>query len=199
MNPVWPTLRRILDALTESGASVALVGGLAVGVRCEPRFTRDVDLAVAVADDAEAEALVRALLARGYRAFDVLEQEAAGRLATVRLRCPPAEADTAVVDLLFASSGIEREIVERAEEVAVGGGLVVPVARTAHLIATKLLSATERRPQDAIDLANLVRAAGEAELGDARDAVRLIESRGFARSRDLVAALDAAIASARDD
>lgn len=107
MNPVWPTLRHVLDALSGSGARVALVGGLAVGVRGEPRFTRDVDLAVAVSSDAEAEALVRDLLARGYRAFNALEQEAAGRLATVRLRSPTAATDVAVVDLLFASSGIE--------------------------------------------------------------------------------------------
>ncbi len=31
----------------------ALVGGVAVSVRTEPRFTRDVDLAVAVPDDSK--------------------------------------------------------------------------------------------------------------------------------------------------
>ncbi|MBL8899776.1 MAG: hypothetical protein JNM84_19250 [Planctomycetes bacterium] len=45
----------------------ALVGGLAVSVRCEPRFTRDLDLAVAVASDLEAEALVREWIRGGYR------------------------------------------------------------------------------------------------------------------------------------
>lgn len=39
----------------------ALVGGLAVSARTEPRFTRDADLAVALASDAEAEALIREL------------------------------------------------------------------------------------------------------------------------------------------
>jgi hypothetical protein len=33
-----------------------LVGGLAVSVRTEPRFTRDVDLVVAISDDHAAEA-----------------------------------------------------------------------------------------------------------------------------------------------
>ncbi len=37
------------------GLRWALIGGLAVAVRAEPRFTRDVDLAVAVADDRELE------------------------------------------------------------------------------------------------------------------------------------------------
>jgi hypothetical protein len=36
----------------------ALVGGLAVSVRAEVRFTRDVDLVVLVAGDSEAESLI---------------------------------------------------------------------------------------------------------------------------------------------
>jgi hypothetical protein len=37
------------------------VGGLAISVRSDPRLTRDADLAVSVADDQEAEALMRSL------------------------------------------------------------------------------------------------------------------------------------------
>jgi hypothetical protein len=55
-------LRQIHLDLTEANVSFALVGGLAVSARAEPRFTRDADLAVAVARDAEAEALIRALV-----------------------------------------------------------------------------------------------------------------------------------------
>lgn len=40
----------------------ALIGGWAAGLRAEPRFTRDVDLAIAVSDDAAAEAMTRRLL-----------------------------------------------------------------------------------------------------------------------------------------
>ena len=67
------------------GCGWALVGGLAVSIRAEPRFTRDVDVAVSVADDATAEGLVRDLRAQGYRLDATLEQAALGRLATVRL------------------------------------------------------------------------------------------------------------------
>ena len=49
------------------GLRWALVGGLAVSARAEPRTTRDVDVAVAVNDDAGAEAAVLALRHRGYR------------------------------------------------------------------------------------------------------------------------------------
>ena len=48
-------VQRARDDLDRLGLKWALIGGLAVAVRAEPRFTRDVDLAVTVADDREAE------------------------------------------------------------------------------------------------------------------------------------------------
>lgn len=68
-------LRAIVFELTKSHRAFALVGGLAVSIRAEVRFTRDVDLAVVVRDDADAEALVRELSAVGYRALVVVEHE----------------------------------------------------------------------------------------------------------------------------
>ena len=59
MSGLVAALRRIVSDLEEAGKPWALVGGLAVSVRVEPRTTRDVDVAVAVAGDSEAEALVR--------------------------------------------------------------------------------------------------------------------------------------------
>ncbi|MCZ7650126.1 MAG: nucleotidyl transferase AbiEii/AbiGii toxin family protein [Thermoanaerobaculia bacterium] len=73
---------RDLDAL---GAPWALVGGLAVGVRVRPRFTQDIDLAVAVGSDREAERLVAELRRRGYALDSVVEQEAVARLSIARL------------------------------------------------------------------------------------------------------------------
>jgi hypothetical protein len=75
-------LRQICTDLTTAGHSFALVGGLAVSARTEPRFTRDADIAVAVASDVEAERLVRTLRARDYEIDALVEQEAVGRLAT---------------------------------------------------------------------------------------------------------------------
>jgi hypothetical protein len=82
-------LRHICAGLTEARSSFALVGGLAVSARTEPRFTRDADIAVAVDSDAEAEAVVRRLRSTGYEVEAVVEQEAVGRLATARLRRSP--------------------------------------------------------------------------------------------------------------
>jgi hypothetical protein len=51
-------LRQIGTDLTRAHVSFALIGGLAISVRTEPRFTRDTDLVVALASDAEAQALI---------------------------------------------------------------------------------------------------------------------------------------------
>jgi hypothetical protein len=66
----------------------ALVGGLAVPVRVEPSFTRDIDLAVSVPDDRAAERLVADLTAAGFALRLSFEQHALGRLAAVRLLLP---------------------------------------------------------------------------------------------------------------
>lgn len=172
----------------------ALVGAFAVGVRSEPRFTRDVDLAVAVDDDAGAEQLVLALTQRGYETIASIEHEASGRIAMVRLIPANAEAATTIVDLLFASSGIENEIVDGAEDLEVLPGFRARVAGTGHLIALKLLAAGDDRPHDIGDLRGLVAIATEADLDDSRRALGLITERGYNRGRDLAAALDDAIA-----
>jgi predicted nucleotidyltransferase len=181
-------LRRVVSLLDEAGAPCALIGGLAVSVRLEPRFTRDVDLAVAAATDADAEALVQRLLTAGCTVISTVEQAAVGRLATVRLLTEPV--DGPVVDLLFASSGIEAEVVARAERLEVLEGLEIPVATTPDLIALKLLSRDDDdRPQDLVDLRGLIAQASDADLAEVRRATALITSRGFHRGRDLDAEL----------
>jgi hypothetical protein len=187
------TLRRIDQRLVEANAGYALIGGLAVSIRTEPRFTRDADLVVGVASDHEAEALIRRLRAEGYQLGTVLEQNAVGRLATVRLHWS-TEPQGPIVDLLFASSGIEADIARDADRLEVLPQLTMPVARTGHLIALKLLSRNDLdRPQDASDLRALLRSATREELERARDAVGLIEARGYSRGRQLASSLEALI------
>lgn len=66
MTALETALRQICGDLQQTRHSFALVGGLVVSARTEPRFTRDADIAVAVADDTEAEAMIRSLRHRGY-------------------------------------------------------------------------------------------------------------------------------------
>ncbi len=188
VNPLEATLRHIGADLAGLGVGQALVGGLAVSVRTEPRFTRDVDLALAVEDDSYAEAVIRSLLERGYHTVAAVEHEATGRLATVRLTSPVGEG--AVVDLLLASSGIEHEIVAEAEQIEVLPGLTAPVATTGHLITLKLLARDDlARPQDLGDLWALLSAARQEDLESAWASLELVTTRGYHRGRDLSAAL----------
>lgn len=178
------SLRAAVSQLDAAGVRYALVGGLAVSVRSEPRFTRDADVAVAVATDPEAESVVRELLHAGFISSMTVEQQATGRLATVRLT-PDAAPDTSFVDLLFASSGIEPEIVDGAGPLEIIPGVFVPVASTGHLIATKLLSESPERFQDSADLLSLLRVADKNDLDTAEVAIALITSRGTNRGKDL--------------
>jgi predicted nucleotidyltransferase len=164
-----------------------LVGGLAVSARAEPRFTRDVDFAVALKSDREAEALILAVQARGYRIDTVLEQEITGRIATVRLVTPGSGEHGVILDLLFASSGIEPEVVERATVIEVFPGIELPVARISELLALKILARDdERRPQDTIDIRALLQEATPSDLAATKTALTLIVERGFHRKRDLL-------------
>lgn len=130
------------------------------------------------------------MVSDGYRPVASVEQDAVGRLATVRL-ASDATADV-VVDVLFASSGIEPEIARSAERIEILPGLVVSVARTGHLIAVKLLARDdESRPQDHADLRALREVATPDDLDLARTGVELIAERGYHRDRDLAAALAA--------
>lgn len=190
MSRLERALRGIASELARPGISWALVGGLAVSARTEPRFTRDIDLAVAVRDDTMAEALVHGLAGSGYRVLTSIEQEAAGRLATVRLATPGEGPGGVVVDLLFASSGVEAEIVRGADVLEVLPGLRVPLARGGHLLALKLLSNSPNRPQDLVDIVALLRVASPADIEEARQTATLITQRGFARGRDLLASLE---------
>lgn len=184
-------LARLSSDLAEQSGGFALVGGVAVSVRAEPRLTRDLDVAVAVSDDAEAEGLVRSLVAGGYEVSSVLDQDKTGRFAAARLVLPHETRGGVVADLLFASSGIEPEIVAAAESLAVFPGLVLPVATVSHLVALKLLARDDRdRPQDADDLRALREVARPEDLRRAREAARLIVDRGFGPGRDLVGAFD---------
>lgn len=176
---------QVVALLQELGHPCALVGGLAVSVRGRERFTRDLDFAVAVADDEQAESLTFSIQTRGFELKQVVEQEALGRLATARFRHPDDRLDEPTVELLFGATGIEREIVAGATPVALGPDVTIPVARLPHLVAMKVLSQREGREQDLLDLSVLLGLATEPELTEAERLVRLIEERGFDRGRDL--------------
>lgn len=176
-------------ALDQIEARYALIGGQAVAARAAPRFTEDVDFAVSIASDEEAQRVVFALQQRGWVVRTSLEQTALRRLATVRLS-PPNEPADLLVDLLFAACGVEPEAVEHATKLDLGYAAPLPVASVGHLIAMKVLSESDERLQDRIDLVNLMVAATPRDLEIAQTAVDLIQQRGYGRKKKLRAVFE---------
>jgi hypothetical protein len=198
VSPLEAVLRRALANLTRAGARGAVIGGQAVSARTEFRFTRDIDVALSVADDREAEHIVSTFLQSGHQVLSLLDQTATGRFATARL-IPPGETESgAILDLMFASCGIEPEVVAAASSVELYAGLWVPVATVGHLIALKVLSRNDdTRPQDIIDLRALFVGATDEDLAMARDGLALIAERGYDRGKSLQTDLDALLARFR--
>lgn len=180
-------LPHVVSDLRDLGAPWAVVGGLAVCARAEPRPTADIDIAVVVPDDARAQAYVDELLHAGYRWRESILHDQTGRLATVRLSSTAVAEDVAV-DLFFASSGVESEVVGAAEPLEIPPGLAVPVARIGHQIAVKLCwRANAKRDRD---LRVLIERMDAGDLADAHHLIALITERGYHHGRDLSGALD---------
>lgn len=190
MMVVEDLLRQLTHLLADRQHRWALVGGLAVSIRARPRFTSDLDVAVAVETDQVAESLIYDLTRQGYRVLACLEHEGQARLSTVRLLPKGQDEEGIVVDLLFASSGIELELTAAATALEALPGVRVPVATIGHLLALKILAMDDvRRPQDRADILALLEYADAEELHRAQESVELITARGFHRAKDLSALL----------
>ncbi|MFT3745693.1 MAG: nucleotidyl transferase AbiEii/AbiGii toxin family protein [Pyrinomonadaceae bacterium] len=182
----------VTSRLNKMGVKFAVVGGIAVSFRSAVRTTNDLDLAVLVNNDAEAESIVQSLMDLGYRPKIQLESDVTGRMSTVRMIS--AGEREVFVDLLFASSGIEQEVVQAADPIEIFPGIILSVATRPALIALKVLSANpETRRKDIDDLQNLIEASKPDEIAAARGLVNLITERGYNRTKDLQKDLDSYI------
>jgi hypothetical protein len=137
-----------------------------------------------VSEDAEAESIVRSLQTCGFEPVTLLENQRHRKISTVRLLSTMY--DGIFVDLLFSTSGIEKEVVDTSEKIEILKDLFIQVASIPSLIAMKTLSSTHKqRRQDLIDLDNLIKNASNEELAQARILISLIESRGYNDGKDL--------------
>lgn len=192
MTRLQKALIRLDTDLRAGGFRYALVGGFAITLRAEPRTTRDLDVVLVVSGDQEAERVALVLRMRGYTDHPkgAAIERSDGRLATIRLISPPVDEDGAgvQVDLLVACAGIEPEVVAASQLLEVMPQVYIPVARSGHLVAMKVLAA---RPQDLEDIRMLLRQMGEADLELAQESLVLIERRGFLEdsTRSLLAEL----------
>lgn len=187
------SLERLGQDLARAGVPWALIGGFAVSARAEPRFTRDVDVCVVVDSDQAAERLALTLSGWGYSILAAIDHEYRDRLAAIRLDSPLVGG--VIADLLFASSGVEDDIVEGSDLLEILPGLTVPVAQAAHLVVLKLLSRDASRPQDDMDLRSLRSVLTADDESEALRLAELVMARGYARERDLPTLLSVYLAT----
>jgi len=175
-SPDEERIDQIISLLTSLECKFVLVGGFAVAIRALPRFTKDMDFAVAVQSDRETEKLLLRLQSAGYLVSSLLENKQDGRITAVRLLTPESKSTDPDFDLLFNATGIEDSLVKSGELLNITRRSKALVAARGHLIAMKVLSYDEvRRPQDMIDIRALLKAATKSDIQLAKKAVRAID------------------------
>ena len=179
---LWPTLADAVAVLEARGMQCALIGGLAVSLRGQPRMTVDVDLVV-LATVEEALRLVHELDSTCFEPlFPGVEE-----VVTKSFILPLRHRSTGIrVDLAIGMSGFEQRAVHRATPVTIGGTRI-PVVSIEDLLVMKALAG---RPQDDQDIRGLV--AAQRDVIDWSACLELAEKLGEAADLDIVSRLRAA-------
>lgn len=176
------TLIDAVSMLESRGIPFAVIGGLAVSFRGQPRMTVDVDLVI----QAEIDAALRLLETLEATPFGPLFP-GVEEVVTSACILPLRHRTTGVrLDVAIGMSGFEQDAVRRATPVDVGG-TAVPVATVEDLLVMKALAG---RPQDDEDIRGLV-AAAQASIDWGR-CLAVAEALGSAIDLDIAARLRAA-------
>ena len=151
--PLQKTLVDAVNLLEKERLPYALVGGLAVSLRGQPRTTADVDLIV-LADVARSLTFLQSLEKTPFEPLfaDVAEVVQTAFILPLRHRLTGVK-----VDLALGLSGFESQAVARAQKVHLGNAEIA-VATAEDLLIMKTLAG---RPQDDQDLQGLVIAQGQ--------------------------------------
>lgn len=162
-DPLAAALVALVRWLTTAGVPYALIGGLAVSLQAEPRFTEDVDVVVWIDDDRWPR-LIEEASAFGItpRRADVLAFAARTRVLLLQ------HASGVPIDVSCGALPFEEELIADAAPVETGP-VVVRVARPAHLLVMK---AVANRPRDWADIESLLRQCPALDTTEARRRVR---------------------------
>jgi hypothetical protein len=151
--PLRTTLADAASFLQAQQVPYALIGGLAVSVRGQPRMTADVDVVVA-ADLDRALSMAAALPGSNFRPLfdDIADVIMKAFLLPVRHRSTNVK-----VDIAIGLSGFEQQAIARAEPIEMAD-VTIPVATAEDLLVMKVLAG---RPRDEQDARGLVIAQGD--------------------------------------
>lgn len=171
-DPLRTTLLDAVAFLQSENIPYALIDGLAVSLRGQPRATADVDMVI-LADVKRSLLLAAGLEGTNFRPLFEGVAEVVEKAFILPLR---HRSTNVKLDLALGLSGFEQQAIGRAERLDLAG-TGVAVATTEDLLIMKILAG---RPQDDQDVQGLVIAQGDvldwdyclrlgAELGEALD------------------------------
>ena len=147
-SPLRATLADAVAWLSSRGLPCALIGGLAVSLRGQPRMTVDVDIVVLATIDQALE-LVADLSTTPFAPLFEGVEDVVRRAFILPLR----HRVTGVrLDIALGMSGFERQAVQRATPIVLGA-VSIPVVKIEDLLVMKAIAG---RPQDEQDIRGLV-------------------------------------------
>jgi hypothetical protein len=141
------TVTELVDAFEKNGASYALIGGIAIGVRSRPRTTKDVDILLSV-PQLRLPGLVADLAARGFTLDEQTVIEQFGRHHITAFNYHGVR-----VDWLKPVLPTYQHILDRAVREERPFDRPVRIATAEGLILLKLVAS---RPQDVADVGTLL-------------------------------------------
>lgn len=149
---VLRALKETAEFLASQEIDFAIIGGIAVAVRGEPRATLDVD-AVLKCDVERALALLQTLHSAPVAPFfDGVEE-----IVRTGLLLPLEHKDTGIrIDLSIGMSGFDQQVVANASSWSIDGQNI-PVASAEYLVVMKQLAA---RPRDLDDIEGILTRQG---------------------------------------
>ena len=143
-----PDFKELLSVLAKHEVRYLIIGGYAVMKYTEPRWTKDLDILIAI-DPANARSMFAALKEFGAPLAGLTPGDFTDSEAFYQMGRPPLR-----VDVLMSVPGVTfEEAWERRETVAFGDTSAIFISRE-DLILSKQASG---RPQDLMDLENLRR------------------------------------------
>lgn len=144
----YPDFNELLSLFASFEARYLIVGGYALMRYAEPRFTKDLDVVIAVDED-NAAAVFEALRTFGAPLEDLTAKDFAVEGFYYQMGHPPVR-----VDVFMSIPGVDfEEAWERRETVEIAGTPMHFISKE-DLIAAKLAAG---RPQDLVDVENLRR------------------------------------------
>jgi hypothetical protein len=151
LNPLYHSLARLQQRLTQAGIASAVIGGIAVSVWSRPRTTLDIDFKVLL--DRESAQRLLDILQPDYVLLQADPLDALHRHGIVFIK----DANGIRIDLQLADVSFDELAVRRARLVELEPGVSAQVCTAEDLIIYKIIST---RLQDHVDVENIVRRQG---------------------------------------